>query len=117
MPPTFARFFTLPLKEAQNMPNNAGGARNGRRLRTSVIVLLTGALIWMNACSSCSRRNVTIITVNADGTFSPRNVRIKTGDTVRWKDLTRTDAIVQIGNPVSFPTSDVCGIADNDLDH
>lgn len=98
---------------------NSSGYLGGSRLRTSVIVLLTGATFWMSACSSsCSRRNrVTVITVNSDGTFTPSNVGIKAGDTVRWVNLTRTDAIVQIGNPASFPSSDLCGINDNDLDH
>lgn len=101
------------------MLKNSGHRGKGSRLRTGVIVLLTFVTFWMSACSSsCSRRNrVTVITVNPDGTFTPSNVGIKAGDTVRWVNLTRTDAIVQIGNPASFPSSDLCGINDNDLDH
>jgi hypothetical protein len=72
----------------------------------------------LTALSSCSPgHQVIFITVNPDGTFSPGNVNIKAGDTIAWINLTRTDAIVQIGNPVSFPASDRCGINDNDLDH
>lgn len=101
------------------MLKNSGHRGKGSRLRTGVIVLLTCVTFWMSACSSsCSRRNrVTVITVNPDGTFTPSNVGIKAGDTVRWVNLTRTDAIVQTGNPASFPNSDLCGINDNDLDH
>lgn len=57
--------------------------------------------------------NTHTVTVNPNGTFTPENVNIKRGDTVKWINLTRTDAIVQIANPASSPSADVCGINDN----
>jgi hypothetical protein len=55
------------------------------------------------------------VTVNADGTFTPRTLRIDEGDTVEWVgngvDFTNTDAIARIGLPGPSHTRDqVCGV-------
>lgn len=68
------------------------------------------------AVNSCTPAAVTV-TVNPDGTFSPNPVNIKAGEKIQWVGLTKTDSIVQIGNINQFPSSDPCGINDNDLDH
>lgn len=59
----------------------------------------------------------TIVKVNPDGTFTPQNVTIKLGSKIMWESLGRTDAIVQIAKPGSYPGEDVCGLTDNLLDH
>lgn len=59
---------------------------------------------------------VTVI-VNPNGTFTPNPVNIQAGEQIQWVGLSRTDSIVQIGDVSRFPTSDACGINDNDLDH
>jgi hypothetical protein len=68
------------------------------------------------AVSACTTPAVTV-TVNPDGTFTPNPVNIQAGEQIQWLGLSRTDSIVQIGDVSQFPTSDPCGINDNDLDH
>jgi len=58
-----------------------------------------------------------IVTVNPNGSFTPPILTIRPGDTVSWHGLSRTDAIVQIANPLLAPRADVCGINDDTLDH
>ena len=55
------------------------------------------------------------MTVNDDGTFTPSAVTVSVGDTVIWEGLDDEDAIVRIEAP--FGAADVCGVADDDLDH
>ena len=43
------------------------------------------------------------VRVNADGSFSPRVLAIKSGDTVRWENLGRTDSIIPVTNATSYP--------------
>ncbi len=57
------------------------------------------------------------ITVNPDGTFTPSEVNIAAGQTIQWVNLSSTDSIVQIDDPASDSSADVCGIADNALAH
>jgi hypothetical protein len=125
---------TAKLTMGQSRPD--GLTSNGRR--HAAIVLLLGCILC--AVSACTRPlTVSIlsppderltpelvnlqadqpvtVTVNPDGTFTPNVVNIQAGQKIRWLNLSTTDAIVQIGDPMRFPTADVCGIADNDLDH
>lgn len=44
-----------------------------------------------------------VVSVNPDGTFRPQVVRIRSGDTVRWERLTRTDSIVAVTGPADYP--------------
>ena len=41
--------------------------------------------------------------MNPDGSFSPQTVYIKTGDTLRWEQLTRTDSIVPVSSAGGYP--------------
>lgn len=43
------------------------------------------------------------VRVNADGTFLPQVAYVKTGDTVRWEGLARTDSIVQVNGAAGYP--------------
>jgi uncharacterized protein (TIGR03437 family) len=43
------------------------------------------------------------VKVNPDGTFSPQVAYIKSGDTVRWEGLTRTDSIVSVNAASGYP--------------
>lgn len=44
-----------------------------------------------------------VVRVNADGTFTPQTLSIKSGDTVRWEGLTRADSIIPAANNVAYP--------------
>ncbi|HSS19101.1 MAG TPA: hypothetical protein VLL54_03445 [Pyrinomonadaceae bacterium] len=56
------------------------------------------------------------ITVKKNGTFEPNQITINPGETVKWEQMERTDAIVQIKDP-SSSGYDVCGIANANLAH
>ncbi|MFN7923880.1 MAG: beta-galactosidase [Bryobacteraceae bacterium] len=44
------------------------------------------------------------IRVNPDGTFSPRILNIRSGDTVRWEQLSRGDSVIPVtGNDTAYP--------------
>ncbi len=44
------------------------------------------------------------VRVNADGSFSPQVVYVKSGDTVQWEGLTRTDSIVSVNGSGGYPS-------------
>lgn len=44
-----------------------------------------------------------VVRVNADGTFTPQTLSIKSGDTVRWEGLTRSDSIVRVTPGPTYP--------------
>ena len=44
-----------------------------------------------------------VVKVNADGSFSPRTLYIKSGDTVRWEQLTRADSIIRVTGDTAYP--------------
>jgi plastocyanin len=99
------------------MPTRPSGLTSAGWWRTGAASLLAlaplvPALLAASACASDKS-----ILVNADGTFTPSVVEIQAGDTIQWVNLSTPDAIVQIGDPNLFPSSDPCGIADSDLDH
>lgn len=83
------------------------------RRHAGIMVLMAYAIFAVSACTT----SAVTVTVNPDGTFSPNPVNIQAGERIQWVGLTRTDSIVQIGDVSRFPTSDSCGINDNDLDH
>src|SRR5438045_865393 len=56
--------------------------------------LLIMAVSLVLSISAQSR--TAVITVNPDGTFSPQLTYIRSGDTVRWEKLTRTDSIIPV---------------------
>lgn len=51
------------------------------------------------------------VRVKPNGAFEPQNILIKVGDTVRWEQLDRKDAIVQIEDPGT--ALEVCGVKKN----
>jgi hypothetical protein len=120
------------------MQNHRGGLTSGGRRHGGIALLLVCAVFAVSACNppvvsipmpmnpdrtfapnlvNIQAPNLVRIAVNSDGTFTPNPVNIRVGQTIQWEGLSRTDSIVQIGDPTHFSTSDVCGIADNDLDH
>ncbi len=94
----------------QNHPNRP---TTGVLIHARIALLMAYAIFAVSACTAPA----VTVTVNPDGTFSPNPVNIKAGDKIQWLGLSKTDSIVQIGNPSQFPNSDPCGINDNDLDH
>lgn len=89
-----------------------------RWLVTAVAALLACSAVWLATRASSARPPAAVVvTVNSDGTFTPRHVNIRVGDTITWVNLSRTDAIVRIKDPATSPASDTCSIADNNLDH
>jgi uncharacterized protein (TIGR03437 family) len=60
------------------------------------------ALAWIAVSLGAQPRTVTI-QVNADGSFTPRVAYVRSGDTVRWEGLARTDAIVSANGSGGYP--------------
>lgn len=87
--------------------------RHWQRTIAGIVFLMA----WGIFAVSASRSPVVTVTVHPDGTFTPSVVNIREGEMIEWINLSPTDSIVQIGNQRLFPTSDPCGIADNNLDH
>lgn len=83
------------------------------RHHAGITVLMAYAIFAVSACTT----SAVTVTVNPDGTFSPNPVNIQAGERIQWVGLTRTDSIVQIGNITQSPSSDPCGVNDNDLAH
>lgn len=67
---------------------------------------LPGIAFWMG-CVLALGQQTHVVRVNADGTFSPQSVYIKSGDTVRWEQLTRTDSVIPAAGPDTYPG--ICG--------
>ena len=44
-----------------------------------------------------------VVKVNSDGTFTPQVSYIKSGDSVRWEQLTRTDSIIPANGASGYP--------------
>lgn len=65
------------------------------------------ALRFLSQPTPTPRASVTI-TINPDGSFDPQNVQIRPGQTVRWQNLRRTDAIVRITEANAAPPANVC---------
>ena len=57
----------------------------------------------MFALAAMAQPKTVAVRVNADGTFSPQVAYIKSGDTVRWDGLTRTDSIVTVNGAGGYP--------------
>jgi hypothetical protein len=81
----------------------------------NVLIAQALACAFLLPCA-CATSAVTV-TLNPDGTFTPNPVSIRVGESIQWVGLSRTDAIVQIGDFAQFPNQDPCGIADDALDH
>ena len=112
------------------MKNHSPGSKNGGRQRPGITNLTAGVIFAISAFipstftpstftpSAYPPLSSVTVTVNDNGTFTPNEVNIKQGDTIKWVNLTRTDSIVQIGGPkLTLPISDPCGIKDNNRDH
>ena len=54
------------------------------------------ALLVLVALSALAQPRTAVIKVNPDGSFSPKVTNIRSGDTVRWEGLTRTDSIISV---------------------
>jgi hypothetical protein len=64
------------------------------------------SLITIIACVGCAafgQPQTYVVKVNPDGTFTPRVTYIKSGDTVRWEQLTRTDSIIPVDGSQPYP--------------
>ena len=62
------------------------------RRRKRAITIGVAALLAVPGVFAQPRTHVVV--VNADGSFTPRVLYVKSGDTVRWEQLTRTDSII-----------------------
>ena len=57
----------------------------------------------MCCATAFSQSQIHTVTVNADGTFTPQVIYIRSGDTVRWEQLTRTDSIIPADGEQGYP--------------
>ena len=64
---------------------------------------LRDTCIFLLCASALAHPQTHIVKVNADGSFSPQTTYIKTGDTVRWEQLTRTDSIIPANGTSGYP--------------
>ncbi len=61
-------------------------------------------LLGVMSCSIAFAQSQThTVTVNVDGTFTPQVTYIRSGDTVRWEQLTRVDSIIPADGAQGFP--------------
>ena len=60
-------------------------------------------LAAMCYATAFSQSQIHTVTVNADGTFTPQVTYIRSGDTVRWEQLTRTDSIIPADGEQGYP--------------
>ncbi len=44
-----------------------------------------------------------VVRVNADGSFTPQVTYIRSGDSIRWEQLTRTDSIIPVDGSKGYP--------------
>lgn len=44
-----------------------------------------------------------VVKVNPDGSFTPQVTYIRSGDTIRWEQLTRTDSIIPVDGSKGYP--------------
>ena len=51
-------------------------------------------LLWLVSIAAYAQPQTHVIKLNADGSFAPQITYIRSGDTVRWEQLTRTDSII-----------------------
>src|SRR4051812_45713829 len=52
-------------------------------------------VVFLAAASLCAQPQTFVVKVNSDGSFTPKITYIKSGDTIRWEQLTRTDSIIR----------------------
>ncbi len=58
-------------------------------------------VLW--AAATLAQPRTLTVRVNPDGTFSPQVTYAKSGDTVRWDGLTRTDSVVAVNGAGGYP--------------
>ncbi len=68
-----------------------------------VLNMRTIPLLALLALPALAQPRTAIIKVNADGSFSPQITNIRSGDTVRWEGLTRSDSIIPVSSS-SYPS-------------
>jgi uncharacterized protein (TIGR03437 family) len=62
-------------------------------MRLSSVVTVVSALCTIPLLA---QPRTAVITVNPDGTFTPQITNIRSGDSVRWEKLSRTDSIIPV---------------------
>ncbi len=67
-----------------------------RLLRLALLGLCVDAGLWAQA-------QTYVIRVNPNGSFSPQVTYIKSGDTVRWEQLTRADSVIPVSTTATYP--------------
>ena len=67
-------------------------------MRQAVLLLAMGMAITARAQSQPH-----VIRVNPDGSFTPQTTYIRSGDTVRWEGLVRTDSIIPASSGLQYP--------------
>lgn len=60
-------------------------------------------LVFVSCLLVTAQPKTVMVRVNADGTFTPQVAYVKTGDTVQWEGLTRTDSIVSVNGAGGYP--------------
>ena len=59
--------------------------------------------LCLTVASLCAQPRTFVVKVNADGSFTPQTTYIKSGDTVRWEQLTRPDSIIPVDGSKGYP--------------
>lgn len=60
-------------------------------------------LLWIAAAALLAQPQTHIVRVNADGSFTPQVLSIRSGDTVRWEGLTPADSIIPADGSGGYP--------------
>jgi plastocyanin len=67
------------------------------------LLVVAGGVRYMITFAQSQTPQTYVVKVNPDGTFTPQVVYIKSGDTVRWEQLGRTDSIVTVDGSQGYP--------------